>query len=130
MTTGTSGLPADSRGLLSGRWQTARVAGPSMVPTLAHGDLLLVRLDAAIRAGDVVLARFPALADRLVVKRAERPTEGGWWLTSDNVATAGDSNTHGPGVVLGRVILRYCARGPWIRRLSRHHLRVPRPEAR
>ena len=49
------------------------VQGPSMVPTLRHGDALLVRRGGrAIRPGDVVVARFRARPDLLVVKRAVR----------------------------------------------------------
>ena len=33
--------------------------GPSMVPTLRHGDALLVRRGGRVRAGDVVVGRFP-----------------------------------------------------------------------
>src|SRR5690348_13533962 len=61
-----------------------RVSGPSMVPTLRHGDVVVVRRGVDARAGDVVLAKFRALPDRLVVKRAVRRQEDGWWLRSDN----------------------------------------------
>lgn len=88
------------------RWQRVIVSGPSMVPTLRDGDRVLVRLGAAVRPGDVVLARFPTL-DRLVVKRAVREERGGWWLASDNHYAGGDSTTHGAATVLGRVVWRY-----------------------
>jgi len=77
-----------------------------MVPTLRHGDVVLARHGARVRPGDVVLARFPTLPGRLVVKRAVRPVEGGWWLASDNAAAGSDSATYGPGEVLARVVLR------------------------
>ena len=48
------------------------VAGPSMAPTLRHGDALLVRRTRRIRPGDVVVARFRSRPDLLVVKRAIR----------------------------------------------------------
>jgi phage repressor protein C with HTH and peptisase S24 domain len=86
-------------------WQVVRVVGPSMVPALRSGDRLLVRHGAPARPGDVVLARFPTLADRLVVKRAARPVAGGWWLASDNPAAGGDSAVYGPAVVLARAVL-------------------------
>jgi signal peptidase I len=82
------------------------VSGPSMVPTLRPGDVLLVRHRAAVRPGDVVLARYRALPDRLVVKRAVRPEDGGWWLASDNAFAGGDSTTHGVADVLASVTLR------------------------
>ena len=83
------------------------VVGPSMVPTLRHGDALLVRPGAAVRSGDLVIARFPAGPDLLVVKRAIRPTGDGWWLEGDNPLVADDSRVYGPGVVLAKVLVRY-----------------------
>lgn len=91
------------------RWPVQRVlvAGPSMVPTLRHGDALLVRRGGRVRPGDLVIARFPAGPDRLVVKRAVRPVEGGWWIEGDNPFVTDDSRAYGPAVVLGRVLRRY-----------------------
>lgn len=94
----------ESRALLP--WQWVRVSGPSMVPTLRHGDVVVVRHGAAVRPGDVVIARFRSMPDRLVIKRAGRAVDGGWWLTSDNSAVAGDSEQHGVADVSARVILR------------------------
>jgi phage repressor protein C with HTH and peptisase S24 domain len=82
------------------------VSGPSMVPTLKHADRVWVRGGARVRANDLVLARFADL-DRLVIKRAVRKEGGGWWLESDNPYAGGDSNTHGPGTVIGKVVWRY-----------------------
>jgi phage repressor protein C with HTH and peptisase S24 domain len=91
----------------------ARVRGESMSPTLRPGDLLLVRYDAPVRAGALVLARF---ADgTLAVKRADgrRTSRAGgpaWWLLSDNPDLGVDSRHRGAvaeedvrGVVLARV---------------------------
>jgi phage repressor protein C with HTH and peptisase S24 domain len=86
-------------------WQRVLVSGPSMVPTLRSGDVVVVRHGARIRPGDVVLARFRALPDRDVLKRAVRAQDGGWWLASDNTAAGGDSAVHGVADVLARVVL-------------------------
>jgi len=83
------------------------VQGPSMLPALRPGDCLLVRPGARICAGDVVVARFPARPDLLVVKRAVRPVGELWWLEGDNTAATDDSRTYGPAQVLSRVVLRY-----------------------
>lgn len=88
------------------RLQRVRVLGPSMVPALRHGDTVIVRRGAPIRPGDVVLATFRALPDRLVLKRAVRAVDGGWWLASDNAFAGGDSAAHGVADVHGRVWLR------------------------
>jgi len=84
----------------------ATVSGPSMVPTLRSGDVVLVRYGGRPRTGGVVLARYRSLPDRLVVKRVVRADGDGWWLASDNVFAGGDSEVHGTADVLGRVVMR------------------------
>lgn len=104
------------------------VDGPSMVPTLRHGDQLLVRYGAALRPGAVVLARHPLRQNLLVVKRAVERREGGWWLLSDNSFVESDSRDFGPvpdELVLGRVLLRlrpdpaWLAPAGWLERVLR-----------
>jgi len=90
-------------------WVTARVSGPSMSPTVRHGDRLLVRRvrsAAAVRPGDVVLARFPARPELLVVKRVRRVVPGGHWIEGDNPLVTDDSRAFGVAVVVGRVVAR------------------------
>jgi len=104
--TDSAGDPAQP---LGSAWAMARVTGPSMSPTLRHGDRLLVRRvsssDAA-RPGDVVLARFPARPQLLVVKRVRRAVDGGHWVEGDNSFVGDDSRAFGPAVVVGRVVAR------------------------
>jgi phage repressor protein C with HTH and peptisase S24 domain len=84
-----------------------RVKGPSMVPTLRDGDTVIVRYGARVRPGDVVLARFRSMSELLVLKRAVRQMDGGWWLASDNKFAGGDSFTHGIADVQGKVMVRF-----------------------
>jgi phage repressor protein C with HTH and peptisase S24 domain len=91
------------------RLQWARVAGPSMTPTLRDGDLLLVRRGDRAAPGDVVLAKFASLPDRYVVKRASYEVDGQWWLASDNPYIEGDSASHGLATVHGRALIRFPA---------------------
>ncbi len=88
-----------------------KVAERSMEPALRPGDWLLVRRTRRIRPGQIVLARHPERPELLVVKRAARHVEGGWWLESDNPAAgAVDSRRFGavPGPLIeGRVLGRY-----------------------
>jgi len=86
------------------------VRGPSMVPTLRDGDALLVRRGGRVRPGDVVVARFRTRPDLLVVKRAVRAQDGGWWVEGDNEFVTDDSRAFGVADVIGRVILRYWPR--------------------
>jgi nickel-type superoxide dismutase maturation protease len=94
-------------------WPVTRVAVAerSMEPALRPGDWLLVRRTCRIRAGQIVLARHPGRPDMLIVKRAARQVDGGWWLVSDNPAAgAVDSRRFGPvpaALIVGRVLLRY-----------------------
>lgn len=94
---------------LESAWALARVSGPSMSPTVASGDRLLVRRvrhAGAVTAGDVVLARFPARPDLLVVKRVHHVVEGGHWVLGDNPFVTDDSRAFGAAVVVGRVVGR------------------------
>lgn len=83
---------------------TALVRGPSMVPSLYDGDCVLLDRTGPVRAGDVVVARYRARPDLLVVKRAVRQVGGGWELSSDNPYATGPS---GVADVEARVLLRY-----------------------
>jgi nickel-type superoxide dismutase maturation protease len=89
---------------------TVEVQGPSMAPTLRHGDALIVWRGGRVRPGDVVVARFRARPDLLVVKRVERREPDGWWLRGDNDVVADDSRAFGVADVIGRVLLRYWPR--------------------
>jgi phage repressor protein C with HTH and peptisase S24 domain len=87
------------------------VRGPSMAPTLRDGDALLVRRGGrAVRPGDVVVATFRSRPDLLVVKRAVRTQDGGWWVRGDNGLVTDDSRAYGVADVRGRVVLRYWPR--------------------
>ncbi|WP_275408602.1 S26 family signal peptidase [Actinocatenispora rupis] len=94
-------------GRLVARTRAVAVSGPSMVPTLRDGDALLAYPVGRVRPGDVVIARFTARPDLLVVKRAVRPYGGGWWVEGDNPFVSDDSRTYGEAAVLARVIVRY-----------------------
>ncbi|WP_413758936.1 nickel-type superoxide dismutase maturation protease [Streptomyces sp. MMBL 11-3] len=97
-----------TRGVLP--FGAAEVTGPSMVPTLKHGDRLVVQYGARIRPGDVVVLRHPFQQDLLVVKRAAERREGGWWVLGDNAFAGGDSTDYGTvpeELVLGKVRFRY-----------------------
>ena len=83
---------------------TVLVTGPSMVPTLRTGDCLLVRRNASVRPGDVVVARYRSRPDLLVVKRAVEPRDGVWLLASDNPFAEGPA---GVADVEARAVVRF-----------------------
>ena len=88
-----------------------KVAERSMEPALRPGDWLLVRRTRRIRPGQLVLARHPERPEMLIVKRAARRADGGWWLESDTPDVgAVDSRRFGPvpgPLIEGRVLGRY-----------------------
>ncbi|MFJ6794430.1 nickel-type superoxide dismutase maturation protease [Streptomyces sp. NPDC091268] len=93
------------------RFEVLEVTGPSMVPTLLHGDRLLVRYGAPVRRGDVIVLRHPFQQDLLVVKRAAERRPGGWWVLGDNPYNeTGDSTDFGTvpaELVLATAVLRF-----------------------
>ena len=111
----------------------AKVTERSMEPALRPGDCLLIRRTRRIRPGQVVVARHPDRPEMLLVKRAARRADGGWWLESDNPgAGAVDSRRFGavPGSLIeGRVLVRYwrarslLPNGPGIRPRTRERPR-------
>ncbi|MEV3855153.1 nickel-type superoxide dismutase maturation protease [Streptomyces sp. NPDC050095] len=97
-------------------FQLIEVDGPSMVPTLYHGDWMLVQYGARVRPGDVVVLRHPFQQDLLVVKRIAERREGGWWVLGDNPGAGGDSTVYGvvpDELVLAKVRGRLRRRKPW-----------------
>jgi phage repressor protein C with HTH and peptisase S24 domain len=104
------------------RWAVVLVKGPSMVPTLRDGDAVVVRRGNTVSGGDVVLARFRSEPALLVVKRAVRPVDGGWWIESDNAFVTDDSRSYGVADVEAKVLWRYLP----VRRAGRL-ARSPRP---
>lgn len=81
-----------------------------MVPTLQHGDRLVVQWGARVGPGDVVVLRHPFQQDLLVVKRIAERREGGWWVLGDNAFAGGDSTDYGTvpeDLVLGKVRFRF-----------------------
>ena len=90
-----------------------RVRGRSMLPTLADGNVLLVRggrgVGRRVHPGRVVVVRLSP--DRLLcVKRLGVQDGDGWWVERDNPAEGVDSWQLGRPVpdadVLGLVLLR------------------------
>ena len=108
---------------LSTAWAVARVVGASMSPTVRSGDRLLVRRLRSpdrVRAGDIVLARFPARPELLVVKRVHRAVAGGHWVQGDNPFVTDDSRAYGPAVVVGRAVGRLWPRPGRLRPAPSH----------
>ncbi|MEV7471494.1 nickel-type superoxide dismutase maturation protease [Streptomyces kronopolitis] len=83
------------RGRLLRAFGLAEVYNPSMVPTLRPGDQLVVQYGAAVRPGAVVVLRHPFRQDLLIVKRAVRRLDGGWWVQGDNPFVENDSREFG-----------------------------------
>jgi len=116
---GPGALPQEppEGGLGPRRYGLLDVEGPSMAPTLTHGDRLFCRYGARLRPGAIVVARHPLRQELFVVKRAAERRDGGWWLLSDNSRVEGDSRDFGvvpDYLVLGRVLCRLRPGPAWL----------------
>lgn len=81
-----------------------------MEPTLRDGDWLLVDTAAKPSVGDLVVARDPRAAERLLIKRVAASRADGLRLAGDHAAHAPESEWLGPvarEAVVGRPWLRY-----------------------
>lgn len=102
------------------RLRRALVTGPSMAPSLRHGDHVLVWLRAPRRlaAGSVVLVELPGAP--MAVKRVTRvQTDGTVWVEGDNPIGSTDSRQLGalpPSRVRGVVVARLWPRPGAVRR--------------
>lgn len=87
------------------------VSGPSMNPTLADGDrLLLLRKHSRLRPGDLVALRDPHDSGRLLVKRVASLESAGLVVHGDNPASSRDSRSFGTvphSSIVGRPVYRY-----------------------
>ena len=87
-------------------YRMAVVSGLSMIPTLAPGERLLVRLDGPIVIGDIVVFKRDSQFD---VKRVLRIESDGVFVQGDNDLVSTDSRSYGLipfEDVLGTVIYR------------------------
>lgn len=94
-------------GLPRGRYLALGVTGDSMLPLLAPGDTMLVRLGEGVAGGAIVVAR--AGDDGYVVKQVAGVTSRGLEIHSLNPAYAPLTIALGSGVVLGTVLARWRA---------------------
>ncbi len=79
------------RGRVAALFGLAEVTGPSMVPTLYHGDQLVVQYGARVRPGDVVVLRHPSsrtCSSSSGPRSAVRAAGGSSGTTPTPVATA------------------------------------------
>lgn len=91
------------------------VSGPSMIPTLAPGDkLLVVPAFGKLVEGDLVAFDDPADPARLLVKRVTHVQAGSVEVAGDNEGASRDSREFGRvavRAVRGRAIYRYSPPG-------------------
>jgi phage repressor protein C with HTH and peptisase S24 domain len=91
------------------RLERIAVSGHSMAPTLRDGDWLLVwREPRRAEPRNIVVARDPRDASRLIVKRVREATDSQLWLESDHPAHSDE--VIGPvdwADLRGKVIVRY-----------------------
>lgn len=88
-------------------YRRIRVLGPSMAPTLRHGDVVLARRDREPRVGDLVVVTWVTRPGQLSIKRVVGPPSAhGWRVEGDNQHASTDSRELGPATVHGVVVAR------------------------
>ncbi|MFC4853569.1 S26 family signal peptidase [Actinophytocola glycyrrhizae] len=87
-------------------YRRIRVRGPSMVPTLKDGDVVLARNRRNPRTGDVVVVTWVTRPGQLSIKRAAGRDDLGWHVVGDNDLASTDSRDLGPAQVHGVVVAR------------------------
>ncbi|MEZ5114854.1 MAG: S26 family signal peptidase [Candidatus Nanopelagicales bacterium] len=94
----------------SGPFLAVEVAGRSMLPSVRPGEWWVVLRTRDVRVGQRVVVERPDRPGLLVVKRAVRQVEGGWWVEGDNPEESDDSRLFGAvsdDLVVGRLWFRY-----------------------
>jgi nickel-type superoxide dismutase maturation protease len=87
-------------------YRRIRVLGPSMVPTLRHGDVVLARRTEMPQVGDVVVVTWVTRPNQLSIKRVMEQEQHGWHVEGDNAGASTDSRDLGPAEVHGVVVAR------------------------
>jgi nickel-type superoxide dismutase maturation protease len=89
--------------------QRYRVEGDSMLPTLKHGEEVLVQPTETLQIGDVVVAKHPIKQSVIIIKRISEINEKGLYLLGDNPIESTDSRSFGEVLqknVLGKVVCK------------------------
>lgn len=91
----------------SGRYLGLSVSGDSMEPLMHTGDTILVRVGTEVQPNTVIVARHPD--DGYVVKRVDRLTSTAIHLASLNAGYPPVSIPRDPSLIVGTVVMRWCA---------------------
>jgi nickel-type superoxide dismutase maturation protease len=89
--------------------QRYRVEGYSMLPTLKHGEEVLVKPTETFQIGDIVVANHPFKQSIIIIKRIGEISEKGLFLLGDNPLESTDSRSFGEisqKNVLGKVVCK------------------------
>jgi len=95
---------------IAGLLLRVEVQGPSMLPTLAPGERLLVHRTKRVRGGDIVVIVDPSNRTRTLVKRVSSVLDDAVLVVGDNPRASRDSAEFGPvakTLLVGRAWYRY-----------------------
>ena len=100
--------------LLVGMRKRLRVSGVSMLPELQPGEEILFNPKAyrqkLPKVGDIVVARHPYQAKKIIKRVAVVLEDGSCFLTGDNTSSSTDSRSFGfipPNKILGKVTTKF-----------------------
>lgn len=96
-----------------GRYLGLAVSGDSMEPLMHTGDTILVRIGPEVQSDTVIVARHPE--NGYVVKRVERLTPTSIHLASLNSGYPPVRIPRDPALIVGTVVMRWCAHGEGVR---------------
>lgn len=93
-----------------------QVENNSMLPVLKQGDQVLVKRDAKVKTGDIVIARHPFKKPVEMIKRIREINDNGnYYLVGDNLSESTDSRTFG-------AVSIECIEGKVVARLSNYDI--------
>jgi nickel-type superoxide dismutase maturation protease len=95
--------------LLFDYYERYRIEGDSMLPTLQHGEQVLIQQTETYQINDIVVAQHPYKTSVILIKRISEINKKGFYLLGDNLSDSTDSRSLGffqLNDLLGKVVCK------------------------